>query len=163
MSKIKELLRMRIVQVAIFLGIVLVAFVLVWFQPQKAFIDQAVEEEMMPGDFQTLLAGDFIPIDHDVTGKAELLADLTTQERVIRLSEFETSNGPDLFVYLSPSPPDASNEDFAKNFVDLGRLKGNVGNQNYVVPEGTNFQTHSTVVIWCRRFTVAFAAAALTS
>jgi hypothetical protein len=45
--------------------------------------------------------------------------------------------------------------------VDLGRLKGNIGNQQYAVPEGVDVAAGATVVIWCRAFSVNFAQADL--
>jgi hypothetical protein len=64
-------------------------------------------------------------------------------------------------VYLSAGDPAGEPRALADDFVDLGRLKGNIGDQNYEVPAGTDLEKYRTAVIWCRRFTVAFAAAQL--
>jgi hypothetical protein len=81
--------------------------------------------------------------------------------RFLRLAELRTSNGPDLFVYLSAAAADAPLDSFDDDFVALGRLKGNQGNQNYLIPAGVDLTRYSTAVIWCRRFTYAFGAAPL--
>jgi hypothetical protein len=75
---------------------------------------------------------------------------------VVRLENFEVRNGPDLYVYLSPSV-DGS----VDGAVDLGRLKADKGNQNYDVPPGTDAEGARSVVIWCRQFSVLFATARL--
>jgi hypothetical protein len=71
---------------------------------------------------------------------------------------FTTDNGPDLFVYLVP--PDAA-DGTVDGFVDLGRLKGNQGDQQYDVPAGVDVGPGWRVVIWCRAFSVNFTEAAL--
>jgi hypothetical protein len=83
--------------------------------------------------------------------------------RFLRFEGFETSNGPDLVVYLSAKEPAGPDDwhGYDQDFVDLGALKGNVGSQNYEIPEGTDLDRYSTAVVWCRRFTVGFAAAPL--
>lgn len=152
--------------------VALVVFVLVWFQPQKVFIDVSVDEALpgapmardeVPGDATqtvTRLEGDFQPLGHRASGRALLVQ--SPGEQLVRLEDFEVENGPDLVVYLSSAPADVAEDDeFARDFVDLGQLKGNVGNQNYDVPSGTDTGRYRTVVIWCRRFNVAFAAASL--
>ena len=75
----------------------------------------------------------------------------------VRLQDFAVRNGPDLFVYLSPSV-----EGYAKGAVELGRLKADRGNQNYRVPAGTDVSAGRSVVIWCKQFSVQFATARLT-
>ncbi len=81
--------------------------------------------------------------------------------RFLRLDDLRTSNGPDLFVYLSVTPADGQRDIFDDNFVSLGRLKGNQGNQNYEIAAGVDLRRYQSVVIWCRRFTYAFGAAPL--
>ena len=105
-------------------------------------------------------AGDFVDRSHPSAGVASVLGDGSGQ-RFVRFENFETDNGPDLNVYLSTAPPDAPAGDFDDDFIDLGDLKGNVGPQNYEIPEGTDLERYSTVVIWCVRFGVAFGTAGL--
>ncbi|MDG1188355.1 MAG: DM13 domain-containing protein [Ilumatobacter sp.] len=78
---------------------------------------------------------------------------------ILRFEDFETDNGPDLFAYLKPA--DAAVFGFDGEFVDLGCLKGNVGEQNYEIPVDVNLSDFATVVAWCKRFSVAFTAADL--
>jgi hypothetical protein len=75
----------------------------------------------------------------------------------VRFEDFAVRNGPDLYVYLSPS-----SDGYADGAVELGRLKADRGNQNYSVPAGTDVETAASVVIWCKQFSVLFAAAPLT-
>jgi len=73
---------------------------------------------------------------------------------VLRLEDLVVTNGPDLYVYLSTDKS-------ASDFVDLGRLKANIGNQNYPIPSGTDLMKYDTVLIWCRAFSVLFGSAEL--
>ena len=79
----------------------------------------------------------------------------------VRIENLDTSNGPDLFVYLSTNPADGSEGGFDDDYVNLGRLQGNVGSANYAVPAGTDISRFASVVIWCDRFDSAFGAAPL--
>jgi hypothetical protein len=74
----------------------------------------------------------------------------------VRLEDFAVRNGPDLFVYLSPSA-----DGFTDGVVELGRLKADRGNQNYEVPAGIDVSSVHGVVIWCKQFAVQFATAPL--
>ena len=114
----------------------------------------------MVAEVVTLASGSFIDRSHPASGMALVLND-GTEQRFLRFEDFETDNGPDLNVYLSTAPPDAPAGDFDDDFVDLGDLKGNIGPQNYEIPTNVDLSRHSTVVIWCVRFGVAFGAAEL--
>ncbi|CAN5839738.1 hypothetical protein BH23ACT5_BH23ACT5_12750 [soil metagenome] len=97
---------------------------------------------------------------YSVTGTATVYeADDGT--RLLRLEDFASTNGPDLFVYLTSA--DFADDDPAldSDFVNLGLLSGNIGNQNYTIDESIDLDHYDTVVIWCRRFTVGFGAADL--
>jgi len=109
---------------------------------------------------QVLAQGSFVPRDHPASGTASVLGDGTDQ-RFLRFEDFATDNGPDLNVYLSTAPADADQGAFDDDFVDLGDLQGNVGDQNYEVPADVDLARYRTVVIWCVRFGVAFGAADL--
>ncbi len=78
-------------------------------------------------------------------------------EFTVRLEDFAVRNGPDLFVYLSPS-----GKGYANDAIELGRLKADRGNQNYRVPAGTDVISAMSVVIWCNQFGVLFGTATLT-
>lgn len=107
-------------------------------------------------------SGTFIDRSHPAEGTAEVLGDGTGQ-RFLRFEDFATDNGPDLNVYLSTAAPDGPAGEFDDDFIDLGDLKGNIGPQNYEIPEDVDLDRYTTVVIWCVRFGVAFGAAELMS
>ncbi|HJS43989.1 MAG TPA: DM13 domain-containing protein, partial [Gemmatimonadales bacterium] len=103
-----------------------------------------------------LAHGRFHTNAHETKGVATIYQ-LDDGRRVLRLTEFSTSNGPDVRVYLVAAA-DVQEEDAAKRagIVDLGALKGNIGDQNYDVPEGLDLSKYRAVSIWCRRFSVNF-------
>ncbi len=107
-----------------------------------------------------LLRGEFRPRSHPGSGQAIVLNDGTAQ-RFLRFEGFSTDNGPDLNVYLSAAPPDASADEFDDDFIDLGDLTGNIGSQNYEIPPDVDLERYSTVVVWCVRFGVDFTVAEL--
>ena len=81
---------------------------------------------------------------------------------LLRLENFKVTNGPDLRVILSPSPAPESRDDVHQpGYVELGSLKGNVGNQNYEIPADVDVNTLSSVVIYCSPFQVIFSVAPL--
>jgi hypothetical protein len=90
---------------------------------------------------------------HNAEGVAKIIQ-LADGTDILRLENFKATNGPDLYVYLST---DKTNADI----VNLGRLKGNIGNQNYLIPAGTDITKYNTTLIWCRAFSVIFGSAQL--
>jgi hypothetical protein len=102
-----------------------------------------------------LARGVFTSGEHTTGGKATLIR-LSNGGTVLTLTEFATSPGPDLRVYLVTGTTDDLGD-----VADLGGLKGNKGNQQYDVPAKTDVGTHRTVVIWCRAFSVPFGSATL--
>ena len=106
-----------------------------------------------------LAQGPFRSIEHPSMGTVKVIAP-PSGERKLTLTHFETDSGPDLRVYLSTVDPAASGE--LGDFEDLGALKGNKGTQQYEVPRGVDIERYSTVVVWCRAFSVPFASAVLT-
>ena len=106
-----------------------------------------VDEDMMAGEVVTVADGAFTGrTGHDVTGEALVLNDGTAQ-RFLRFESFESTNGPDLNVYLRADDGE---------FVDLGDLKGNIGDQNYEIPTDVDLDRFHLVQIWCVRFGVNF-------
>lgn len=116
--------------------------------------------DMPEPEIVTLVSGSFVDRSHPAEGTALVLND-GTEQRFLRFEDFATDNGPDLNVYLSTAPADAPPGDFDDEFVDLGDLKGNIGDQNYEIPPDVDLDRFTTVVIWCVRFGVAFGAADL--
>lgn len=90
---------------------------------------------------------------HDAQGMARVLL-LDDQSQVLRLEDFRSTNGPGLYVYLSADIR-------ASDFVSLGDLKANQGNQNYPIPAGTDLEKYDKVLIWCKPFGVLFGHAEL--
>ena len=89
---------------------------------------------------------------YTITGTADVLGNGTGQ-RFLRFENFESSNGPDLNVYLRN--PETG------EFIDLGDLKGNIGSQNYEIAADVDLTEFSEVEIWCVRFGVGFGGAEL--
>jgi hypothetical protein len=154
-----------------------VAVTLFWFEPQKLFIDEKVDEQL-PGNAgpaaegdgdqaasepsakattKALAMGTFTALNHDARGKALVLE--VDGARFLRFEEFEVENGPDLKVYLSNASATDDPSSFDEDFVDLGDLKGNIGNQNYRIPDDVDLAKYRSAVVWCRRFSVGFAVA----
>lgn len=104
-----------------------------------------------------LAAGSFVSIAHEGSGRAAVVQ-LPSGQRKLTLTSFATDSGPDLRLYVSTSDP-ASGD--LGDFEDLGALKGNVGNQQYTLPRELDLARYSTVVVWCRAFSVAFTSARL--
>lgn len=144
--------------------VVLGAFTLIWFQPQKLFYDNTVDEALPTASAPTepveLATGTFISREHETTGTARILR-LPDGQQILRLEGFETSNGPALFVYLSQNAAEGEDGAFDDDYLDLGELKGNIGDQNYVIPAEVDPLGYTSVVVWCDRFSVSFGAADL--
>jgi hypothetical protein len=109
---------------------------------------------------RTLRRGRFLSLEHETSGQASIVQ-LEDGRRFLRFENLTTSNGPDLRVYLSEVPASDDWYAYGERFVDLGPLKGNLGNQNYIIPSGTGLARYKSAVIWCRRFTVGFGVAPL--
>ena len=105
-----------------------------------------------------LARGSFEPVAHSAAGTATAIR-TAAGARVLTLTNFEVDNGPDLRVYLVAGP--ARDESDVEDFEDLGALKGNKGNQQYDLPRQLDLDRYTTVVIWCRAFSVNFARAPL--
>ena len=138
------------------------------FRPERLFVNARVNESfpatasaspvMQP---VALASGRFHEVAHKAAGLATVYQ-LPDGKRVLRLTEFDTSNGPDLQLYLVAAA-DAKDSDTVKaaGFVTLGPLKGNKGDQNYDLPVETDLSKFRAVTVWCRRFGVNFATAPL--
>ncbi|MEM8924438.1 MAG: DM13 domain-containing protein [Actinomycetota bacterium] len=115
-------------------------------------VDESTDDMPMENEVVTLASGSFTSLSrYTVTGDALVLND-GSEQRFLRLEGFESTNGPDLNVYL-----------FAENgdFVDLGDLRGNIGDQNYEIPTDVDLSVFNKVSIWCVRFGVGFGEATL--
>jgi len=98
---------------------------------------------------------------HKGSGDARVYR-LEDGSHVVRLENFRSTNGPDLYVWLTTTTnPQSSGAVTSGETLSLGALKGNVGNQNYPAHAGTDVSRFNSIVIWCRTFGVLFAAADL--
>jgi hypothetical protein len=141
------------------------------FRPELLFVTNEVHEDLpsparagAPTTTTKVLAtGSFHGVAHTTRGTATV-HETADGQRVLRLTEFETSNGPAVRVYLIAAG-DADDADTVKRSepIDLGEMKGNRGDQNYDVPAGTDLAKYRAVTIWCARFDVNFATAPLTA
>ncbi|SFD54423.1 Electron transfer DM13 [Bacillus sp. 491mf] len=134
------------------------------FRPEKLFIDKKVNEtlsqtEMKSKETKAISEGQFQSGVHETKGTATIYQ-LADGKRILRLTNFTTSNGPDVRVVLVPTNQLKNNED-VKNYkyVELGKLKGNKGDQNYEIPEGIDVSEYGAVSVWCKRFNENFGAA----
>ena len=128
---------------------------------QFAAMPDTVMEDEMPERAQEPLAlasGMFVDADsfHKGDGSATVYA-LEDESRVLRRENFEVTNGPQLHVLLAKDPENLTPD----TYVDLGELKGNKGDQNYVIPPEAELPQISSVVIYCKPFSVVFSTANL--
>jgi len=108
-----------------------------------------------------LASGQFHGVAHEARGVATVYR-TPEGKRVLRLTDFETSNGPELQLYLVAAD-DATDSEMVKTagFVTLGALKGNKGDQNYELTDDIDLGKYRAVTVWCKRFGVNFATAPL--
>ena len=146
------------------------------FRPERLWVNKTVSESFSPTATvpaavspttpaaaapAQLASGAFHSGAHETRGTATIYG-LADGKRVLRLTGFETSNGPDVQVYLVAAADAKDNETVTKaGFVPLGGLKGNLGDQNYDVPADVDLDRYRAVTIWCRRFGVNFGTAPL--
>lgn len=145
------------------------------FRPERLFVNQKVNETLatesvgsatatpaVAAEPKELESGMFHGVAHTTKGTASIYA-LPDGKKVLRFTDFETSNGPDVQVYLVAAP-DANDSETVKKagFVHVGALKGNQGDQNYELPASVDLSKYKSVTIWCRRFGVNFGTAPLT-
>ncbi|GAA4090366.1 DM13 domain-containing protein [Actinomadura miaoliensis] len=175
------LLRRPVVWIVGGVLVVAAAVGLALFQPWLLFVDEEVNEAgptaSTPGPTttasrqaqegaapQVLASGAFISHEHDTTGTAKVIR-LPDGRRVLRLERLDTSNGPDLRVWLSDQPVKEGTAGWGVfddgAYVELGKLKGNKGDQNYAIPADADLDELTSVSIWCKRFKVSFGAAEL--
>src|SRR5215216_854127 len=135
------------------------------FRPERLFINQKVNEQFPTASAANsqLASGQFHSGAHETKGMAAVFQ-LAGGKKTLRLTNFETSNGPDVHVYLVAAQDAKDNDSVTKaGFVDLGTLKGNIGDQNYELPANADLAKYRAVTIWCKRFSVNFGTAPLNS
>lgn len=165
-------------------AVVALAVALPLFQPWRLFTDKVVDEALpgavpistqtssttpptvsvTPKKTQILLTGKLITHEHKTSGTVAVLK-LPDGSRVLRIENLDTSDGPDLKVWLSDAKVVEGRSGWHVfddgRYRDLGSLKGNHGNQNYAIPAAVRLEDFRSVAIWCDRFNVSFGAARL--
>ncbi|MEO6083188.1 MAG: DM13 domain-containing protein [Umezawaea sp.] len=107
-----------------------------------------------------LASGPFRSLEHETTGSATLVR-LADGGHAVQFEALDTSDGPDLYVYLSDQASDSAESAFGTGYTSLGKLKANQGNQVYAIPADADLDGVRSVVIWCQRFSAGFAVAPL--
>lgn len=155
---------------ALAIGYVLAAAVAVTLLGLPSLLDREVSELVATGtplssvrqdngSSVELAAGQFGGLAHPGSGRAAVV-EVRDGRRVLTFTDFATTNGPDLRVYLTSKVPAAGELGRA---VDVGALKGNRGDQQYELPEAVDTARYHHVIVWSRVFGVVFTAAELTS
>jgi len=126
--------------------------------------DAMKHDDMAPDkNAKALFTGTFHGKVHSTSGRATVYQG-TDGKRILRLTHFKTSNGPDVHVILVATRDAKDDANFLSGNVErieLGKLKGNEGDQNYELPENVDLSKFQTVSIYCERFNANFGAAAL--
>jgi hypothetical protein len=136
------------------------------FRPEKLFIDQKVSEAApagLSGEPEALYTGRLEGKVHQTSGRATIYKSADGKQ-YLRLSDFTTSNGPDVHVLLVRAGDKALGQEIVKgelDSVELGTLKGNQGDQNYDLPATADLNQYQAVVIYCERFHAIFGVAKL--
>ncbi len=151
----------RVMNKIIIIGIIIVgvtaaAFLSPYFT--ESTVIEELPENMSDGELSAVsYSGTFVGVGdgiHDAQGDAYTIP-LKDGNTVLRLENFRSTNGPDLYVYLSADID-------AKDFVNLGSLKANQGDQNYDIPDGVDLDKYNKVLVWCKPFGVLFGSAEIT-
>ena len=148
--------------------VVVVVLFVAWyvFRPERLIVNQRVQEtfpatETSSANPQALESGSFHSILHPTQGTVTVYR-AGDGSRVLRFTNFSTSNGPDVHVYMvaANDANDAATVLHA-GFIDLGPIKGNVGDQNYTLGSDVDLSKYRAVSVWCKRFSVNFGTAPL--
>jgi hypothetical protein len=119
-------------------------------------VQQQTQNNAATTTTNVLRTGSFVGVGdgiHNAEGTAKVIP-LQDGSNILRLEDLRVTNGPDLYVYLATDKS-------ASDFVNVGKLKANNGNQNYDIPTETDLTKYDTVLIWCRPFSVLFGSAEL--
>jgi hypothetical protein len=153
---------------AILAAIAIPALAAAWwaFRPEKLFVNQKVNEAApaaLGSEPETLYTGKLEGRIHSTSGRATIYKTAAGKE-YLRLSDFTTSNGPDVHVLLVRATDKALGQEILRGDLDgveLGSLKGNQGDQNYDLPATADLNQYQAVAIYCERFHTIFGVAKL--
>jgi hypothetical protein len=161
---IRPLLRLKWILAALGLPVLVALW---WeFRPEKLWINQTVNE---PAPFvssrepQPLFTGRLEGKAHQTSGRATVYKS-PDGKLYLRLTDFTTSNGPDVHIVLARSDDEGLQQEIVKgdlDSVELGMLKGNQGDQNYDLPTSADLNKYRAVVVYCERFRAVFGLARL--
>jgi hypothetical protein len=145
-----------------------VAVFLAWyaFRPERLVVNRRVDEGMPAAQGssspQRLASGQFYSVLHPTAGTATIYR-MGDGSRLLRFTNFKTSNGPDVHVYMVAADDAKDSASVVRaGFIDLGTIKGNIGDQNYILGPEVDLSKYRAVSVWCKRFSVNFGAAPLT-
>jgi hypothetical protein len=136
------------------------------FRPEKLWINQKVNEPApfaSTADPQPVYTGTLSGKAHPTSGRATIY-ETTDGRKYLRLTDFATSNGPDVHVVLARGKDESLTQEIVKGELDrveLGPLEGNQGDQNYSLPASIDLNSYNEVVIYCERFHAVFGVARL--
>ena len=144
-----------------------VAAFLAWyaFRPERLVVNRRVDEAMPSAQGssspQSLVSGQFYSVLHPTAGTATIYR-MGDGSRILRFTNFKTSNGPDVHVYMVAADDAKDSASVVRaGFIDLGTIKGNLGDQNYTLNPELDLSKYRAVSVWCKRFSVNFGAARL--
>jgi Electron transfer DM13 len=147
--------------------ILLIALFVAWyaFRPERLLVNRRVDEPLpaalSASPSQALESGNFYSILHPTSGTATIYR-LPDGSHLLRFTHFKTSNGPDVHVYMVAAADAKDSASVLRaGFIDLGVIKGNIGDQNYSLGPDVDLSKYRAVSVWCKRFSVNFGAAPL--
>lgn len=149
-------------------GVAVLILIAGWwiFRPEKLWVNVKINEPApfhSSADVEPIYTGLLTGKAHPTSGRASVYQ-MPDGTRNLRLTDFTTSNGPDVHVVLARSSDSNLKQEFVKgdlNGVELGQLKANQGDQNYPLPSSADLTQYDSVVIYCVRFHVIFGLAQL--
>jgi len=151
----------------VIIPVFVIALFVAWyaFRPERLIVNKSVHEEFPTAKgslpVQTLASGTFHSVLHPTNGTATIYR-IGDGSRVLRFTNFGTSNGPDVHVYMVAANDANDNASVQlAGFIDLGTIKGNLGDQNYVLGPDVDLSKYHAVSVWCKRFSVNFGTAPL--
>ena len=130
----------------------------------KASKQSATAVEAMPGGTTpatVLRRGTFVGADNFHQGEGTATVYRVAKDLILRLDPFTVTNGPDLHVILTKHPAPKSRADVKEGYIEVAKLKGNSGSQNYTLPQDVRLDEYRAVVIYCKPFHVVFSVATL--
>lgn len=107
-----------------------------------------------------LKSGAFVSVAHEGTGDVFVVDLGGEQGKILRIENLDILNGPDLRVLISANNTVNNNNELGE-YIDLGALRGNKGNQNYAIPKDLDLSSIQSIVIYCKPFHVVFNSASL--